>query len=209
MTDTSTNTTQNDQQTPPALVQDTPAPSPAQNQQVGNEGTLEFWKAEAEKWKSLSRKHETNWEKATKELRRYEQANMTDAERAIAEAREAARQEVLASVVPQRVQDKLEAAAAKAGVDLSPLLPRLDVGAFVENGDVNQAAIAEFINQVAEQFGGSRKEPRFAQNLGIGPQGNGSNPAQLTRADLSRMTPREIAQARKEGRLDALMRGQV
>lgn len=34
---------------------------------------------------------------------------------------------------------------------------------------------------------------------------SGAAPAQLTRADLMRMTPEEIERARREGRLDALL----
>ncbi|MER7208544.1 hypothetical protein ABT340_15845 [Streptosporangium sp. NPDC000239] len=193
-----------DNQTQPT-DQNTPPASPASNQQVGNEGEKD-WRVEAEKWMHFSRLHETNWKKASAELEKLNKANMTDAERSVAEAKELGRREALESIATQRAQDKLEAAAAKAGVDLTPVMGALDVSKFVADGDVNTQAIGDFVAQVASQFA-PPKGPKFAQGLGIGPQGS-SSAGQLTRNDLRGMSPREIAQARKAGRLDALMRGE-
>lgn len=194
-----------DNQTQSATGQNTPPAPLAPNQQVGNEGEKD-WKAEAEKWMHFSRQHETNWKKTSAELEKLSQANMTDAERTVAEAKELGRREALESIATQRAQDKLEAAAAKAGVDLTPVMGALDVSKFVTEGDVNAQAIGDFVAQVAAQYA-TPKGPKFAQGLGIGPQGS-STAGQLTRTDLHGMTPREIAQARKDGRLDALMRGE-
>ncbi|GAA3537215.1 hypothetical protein GCM10022419_016330 [Nonomuraea rosea] len=199
----------NDQQ--PENSTSTPAPdanTPAQIHEAGNDGVKD-WEAEAKKWQHFSKKHEANWKKASEELDRLNQANMTDAERAIADAKEQGRLEALASVTAERVQDKLEAAAAKAGVDLAPLLSHIDISKFAaEDGGVNQTAIGDFVTQLSAQFAGP-KEPRFAQGLGIGPQSDQRAPGQLTRADLKRMSAREIAQAKKDGRLDALTRGEI
>ncbi|MEU7830391.1 hypothetical protein [Nonomuraea sp. NPDC049129] len=196
-----TNTPANDQTTPPA-----DANPPVQIQEDGNSGDLDYWKSEAEKWKGFSRKHESNWEKATRELDGLRKAGMTDAERAIEEAREQGRQEVRTSSVTERAQLKLEAAAARAGVDLTPVQALLDTSKFIANGDVNDAAINEFVTGYA---GGQPKAPKFAQGLGIGPQSDSRTPGQLTREEFARLSPRERVQARKDGRADALLRGEI
>ncbi|SFI82017.1 hypothetical protein SAMN05216275_10580 [Streptosporangium canum] len=194
-----------DNQNQPPSDQNTPPAPPSPNQGVGSDADTD-WEAEAKKWKHFARTHEANWEKASKELEKLNEANMTDAERTVAEAKELGRREALESVAKQRAQDKLETAAAKAGVDLTPVLEALDVSKFVAEGDVNAQAINNFVAQVASQFA-PPKGPKFAQGLGIGPQGS-SAAGQLTRADLPSMSPREIAQARKDGRLDAVLRGE-
>jgi hypothetical protein len=85
-------------------------------------------------------------------------------------------------------------------------MPLLDTSKFLADGEVNESAINEFVAGFA---GTAPKTPKFAQNIGIGPQSDSRAPGQLTRADLKGLSPREIAQARKDGRLDALMRGQL
>ncbi|MEO3860130.1 hypothetical protein [Acrocarpospora sp. B8E8] len=195
-----------DQITPPA-DQTTPpmqgATSAAPNQEVGS-GEKD-WKAEAEKWQHFSRQHEANWKKATGELDRLNKAGMTDAERAVAEAKESGRQEALSSIAEQRAQDKLDVAAARAGVDLTPVKGVLDISKFLANGEIDEAAISAFVSQLSSS---APKEPKFAQGLGFGPQGSGTA-GQLTREQVRGMSPREVAAARKEGRLDALLRGQI
>jgi hypothetical protein len=195
------NTPANDQTTPPAEEN-----SSAQNQQAGTSDEPKDWKAEAEKWKHWARTHEANWKKASEDLNTLNKANMTDAERALDEAREQGRQEVRTSNLTERAQLKLETAAARAGVDLTPVSALLDTSKFIANGDVNEAAINEFVTGYAS---GQPKAPKFAQNLGIGPQSSSRSPGQLTRDEFARLSPRERVQARKDGRADALMRGEL
>lgn len=196
-----TNTPANDQTAPPADVN-----PPVQIQEGGNSDAPKDWEAEAKKWQHFSKKHEANWQKASARVAELEKAGMTDAERAIEEAREQGRQEVRTSSVTERAQLKLEAAAARAGVDLTPVSALLDVSKFIANGDVNDAAINEFVTGYA---GGQPKAPKFAQGLGIGPQSDSRTPGQLTREEFARLSPRERVQARKDGRADALLRGEI
>lgn len=166
------------------------------------------WQAEAEKWKTLSRKHEKNWQKLTGEVEDLRKAQMTDAEKAIAEAEGRGRQAALESIAAERAQLKLETAAAKAGVDIAPVLGVIDVSKFVTDGDVNADAIGDFVSQLSAQFA-QPNEPKFPQGLGIGPQASQSKPGQLTRADMARMTPQEIAEADDKGLFDDLKAGLV
>jgi hypothetical protein len=193
--------------TPPADQTATPPQGvipAALNQEVGS-GEKD-WKAEAEKWQALSKKHEGNWKSVSTERDRLAQAGMSDADKALAEAEDRGRKAALDSVASERAQLKLEAAAARAGVDLAPVLKHLDVKQFVTADGVDDTAIGEFVSGFS-QFA-APKGPKFAQGLGFGPQGSGTA-GQLTREQVRGMSPREVAAARKEGRLDALLRGQI
>jgi hypothetical protein len=75
---------------------------------------------------------------------------------------------------------------------------------FVSDGQVNADALSEFVSSLPKR----ESSPAFRQDIGLGRQGSpGAN--QLTRADLSNMTPAEINKARLDGRLDALLRGEI
>lgn len=192
---------------PEPAAQDVSDSQPSPDAGNGNDGDVKDWKKEAEKWKFFAQKHEAAWKKASRELDELRKAQMSDAERAIAEAEERGRRAALESFARERAQLKLQATAGKAGVSLpGGLMEVLDVGRFISDGfEVDDSAIQEFVSQLS-QF---KPQPKFSQQVGLGPQGSNGVPGQLTRADLRRMTPREIAQARKEGRLDALLRGEI
>jgi hypothetical protein len=74
------------------------------------------------------------------------------------------------------------------------------------DGSPDSAAITAFISSLPQPS----KAPDFAQGIGLGRQSeNGANAGQLGRDDLSRMSRQEINAARKAGKLDALMRGDI
>ncbi|WP_052422510.1 hypothetical protein [Nonomuraea candida] len=162
-------------------------------------------KTESRKWEERSK---SNYAK----LMDFERAGMSDAERAkadqeriIAEAAENARRAVLGEVGSKLAAAEFKAAAAKAGIDADDLLDVIDVSKFLgEDGSPNSEVINERVSALASKW----SQPKWDQNLGIGPQGSGAA-GQLSREALHRMSPREIAQARKDGRLDALMRGEI
>lgn len=161
-------------------------------------------KADAEKWKAMSRKNEDNFKSASSKLSEYEKANLSDSEKILAEATEAGRNAALSEMLNERAQDKLESAAAKAGVELDSILEDLNMGRFVADGSVNTDAINDFVNRFADV--GSRKQDKgkTASELGVGPQG--TRPQQLTQADLKGMTPQAILAAEKAGQLDKLLK---
>lgn len=162
-------------------------------------------KADAEKWKAMSRKNEDNFKSASSKLSEYEKANLTDSEKILAEATEAGRNAALSEMLNERAQDKLESAAAKAGVELDSILGDLNMGRFVADGSVNTDAINDFVNRFAD-VGNSRKQDKgkTASELGVGPQG--TRPQQLTQADLKGMSPKAILEAEKAGQLDKLLK---
>lgn len=166
------------------------------------------WRAEAEKWKHFARQHEDKWKRLSAELEEVRKAQLSDHERAILEAEERGRKAALESIAHERAWLKLEAAAAKAGVDLSPLSDVLDVSKFIEDGSVSDDRINGFVEQFFAKFAQPRA-PKFPQGLGIGPQSSTSKPPQLTRADLQRMTPQEIVEADEKGLLEDIKRGLI
>ncbi|MEV0445281.1 hypothetical protein AB0I84_07560 [Streptomyces spectabilis] len=160
--------------------------------------------AEVDKWKALSRKNEERFKQASNELDGFRQASLSDHEKALEAARAEARKAVVGEFSSRLAEAELRAHAAKAGVEL-PGLEYLNVGSFVaEDGAVNGDAIGQFVSSLPRPV----EKPEFAQGLGLGRQGGAGVP-QLTRADLARMTPAQIYTAKKEGRFEALQRGEL
>ncbi|MFF1450162.1 hypothetical protein ACFVYF_18785 [Streptomyces sp. NPDC058274] len=166
--------------------------------------TIESLTAEVDKWKALSRTNEQRWKDASSERDALKQAGMSDAEKAIEAAKAEARNAALSEVGTRLAEAELRALAASAGVDLPPA-DFLNMSRFVGNdGQVNADALSQFVSSLPKRDA----PPAFRQDIGLGRQGSpGAN--QLTRADLSNMTPAEINKARQEGRLDALLRGEI
>ena len=177
---------------------------------VTPEETTVDWKAEAEKakadadkWKAMSRKNEDNFKSASSKLEEYEKANLTDTEKAVAEAEAKGRNAAYAELLKERAEDKLQVAASKAGVDVSGIVEDLNFDRFIAEGSVNADAIESFVAKFAEKTNAGKGRP--ASELGVGQQG--TKPPQLTRADLKGMTPADVAKAFEEGRLESLSKG--
>jgi len=165
--------------------------------------SLEDLQAEVDKWKALSRTNEQRWKDASAERDQFKQASMTDAEKALEAARAEGRNSALSEVGTRLAEAELRALAASAGVELPPA-EFLNMSRFVNDGQVNADALSEFVSSLPKRDA----PPAFRQDIGLGRQGSpGAN--QLTRADLANMTPAEINKARQDGRLDALLRGEI
>lgn len=145
--------------------------------------------AEVEKWKALARKNEARAKENADKARRLdevEKANMSELEKAQAR---------LAELEQESSANALKALratiAAEAGVPATLL-----------NG-ADEDSLRESAQALIAFKGTSPKAPT--------PDGQGKvgtpigSVAQLTDADLSRMTPEQINQARREGRLDNLL----
>lgn len=111
------------------------------------------WKAEAEKFKTLARKHEDRAKanaSAAKELEQVKQASMSDQEKAVELAKQQARAEVLIEVASERVADAVRLAAANRPVDVDALLDGLDRTRFVtEEGTPDVEAINAWVDRIA------------------------------------------------------------
>jgi len=203
----SQNPTNNNAPNPPAgdgQQQTPPAPPAPQNEPPKGPQTLEEALAELEKWKHLSRENENRWKSASKERDELKQATMTEAEKALEQAKQEARQSALAEVGNRLVESELRRVAAEAGAQLPPV-EFLNTSQFV--GD-DGLPVVDRIKTFVESLPKPAAGPEYSQDLGLGRQGS-AVAGQLRRADLANMTYAEIAKARKEGRLDALMRGEL
>ena len=166
--------------------------------------TVEQLQADVERWKALSRTNEKRWNDVSAENAALKAAGMTDAEKAIQAAREEARTAAMAEIGTRLADAELRAQAAAAGATLPPA-DFLNLAKFVgTDGAVDTALVTKFVESLPKPASG----PAFRQDLGLGRQG-GNGVGQLTREDLSQMTPREINEARKAGKLNSLMRGEI
>lgn len=153
-----------------------------------------------DKYKALMRQEETKKKGLYDELQQIKTAGMSETERAFAEAEARGREAALAELAAERKSLKLAAAAAQVGVP-DDVLDLIDANKVFDGDNVNLEALKAL-------SGPKSKFQKSASDLGIGAQS--SAPAgQLTREQIRGWSPKEIDKARKEGRLDAVMKGQL
>lgn len=117
------------------------------------------WKAEARKWEARAKENSS----AAKEAEKARLAAMSEQERAIEEARQAARQEVTLNYGKRLATSEIRAAAASEGADLTGVFDYLDLGRFVgEDGEPDAKAIKAFVS------GLPKKDPAAAVALDLG-----------------------------------------
>ena len=137
-----------------------------------------------------------------KELEQLRKASMTDTEKAITEAKAAARAEVLAEVGASLVDAEVRAATMGRQLDADALLDGLNRSRFLgDDGKPDRAAITEWLDRLAPK--GEVK--RTATDTGQGARGAPAAGA-ITREQLKTMTSAQIEAARKSGKLDHLLR---
>lgn len=160
------------------------------------------WKAEADKWKEMSRKTENAAKQAMKELDQLRTAQMTDSEKAITEAEKRGREAMMRELGSQIAEAKMRAAAIGKVADVDALIELVDVAKFVTADGVDDSAIEATIERFAKVAPPQPAPPKFG-SVELGPQGG--RPRQVGEAELSRMTPEQIVQARQSGQLDDLL----
>lgn len=140
------------------------------------------WKAEAEKWRTQARKHEDRSkanQAAVKQLEDLRKQSMTDAERAVEEAKATARADAMREVGGRLVAAEFKVAAAGRLSDdaITALMGALDPAPFVDDdGMPDTKAISTFVDGIApatpEQTSG---QPQFL-DLGQGARGGETLP---------------------------------
>lgn len=192
-----------DGSTPPpdgdSQQQDQGTPPPAQG--PADDSADKDWKSEAEKWKALARKHENANASSLKELEQLRTAQMTESEKAIAEAEKRGRDSALAAMRTEVAEARLRAAAAGKVADVDALVDFVDLGKFVTDDGVDSSAIEAAVERFTKVLPPAQ-QPKFG-NADLGPQGN--RPRQLTKDDLRTMNPDQIEDARLKGQLDSLL----
>jgi hypothetical protein len=207
---------QPDPATPPAEPPATPPapPAPAPEEPLGPAGMSALV---AERAAAAAAKAEA---KALKDrLEALETANLSDQERAIAEARQAARAETLTEVNARLFTATAEGKAAGKVADPSlftdPDVARKLLGftdiPVTSDGGIDAEAISTAIDALvaakpylAASNGATPPKPTGSADGGAR---GGDRPAQLSRDDLKAMSHTQIEEARKTGRLDDLLSG--
>ncbi|MEV0823845.1 hypothetical protein [Nonomuraea rubra] len=163
---------------------------------------IDALKNEVAKWRTMSRKHEANAKATSKQLEELQAANLSDAEKAIAEARAEGERTAVTKLSTRLASAELTAEAAKAGAQL-PDVEFINFGKFVgTDGDVDADAVKAFVKSLPKVGG----KPKFDPDaLGGSGDGSGSKVRQLTRDDLKRMNFEQIEEARKKGQLNDLL----
>ena len=177
------------------------APEPTTSETAAPEPDKD-WEAEALKWKALARKHENANASSLKELEQLRTAQMSDSEKAIAEAEKRGREAALKELRADMARAKLQAQAAGKVADVEALLEVVDVSRFLKEDGIDEEAIAATIERLTKVAPAQPAPPKFG-SVELGPQGD--RPRQLGEADLSRMTPEQIVEARSKGQLDDLL----
>lgn len=140
-------------------------------------GDTTDYKAEAEKWQALARKHEERAKanaSAAKELEQVRQSSMSDVEKAVAIARAEERAAVLREAGTRLVDAEVRAALTGRPVDAAALLEGLDRSRFLnDDGDPDVKAIQAWVDRIAPQT--EPKAPSF--DLGQGARGDAPNVA--------------------------------
>lgn len=165
----------------------------SQDQQVQEAETVD-WEAEARKWKDLSRKNEANAKANADKAKRFdelEEQSKTELQKAIERAERAEKRAADAEIASIR-----STIAAEKGIAVGLL-----TGSTREEIEASADALLEWRGTQEQQVTAASSSSKDA-----GPRGDSvDGPKQLSRDDLKRMTPEQINQARREGRLDSLM----
>lgn len=140
-----------------------------QNANEANETDKDF-KAEADKWKALSRKHEERAKanaEAAAELEKIRNESLTDSEKsekAIENAKAEGRAEALKEVSLRLVDAEFRVASSGRNVNVDALLEGLDRTRFInEEGEVDSEKVKTFIDGLT---------PQPKTDFGQGPRGS-------------------------------------
>jgi hypothetical protein len=131
-----------------------------------------------------------------------------EAEHKAAQDAQRVKDEALAAANERILKAEVRAAAAGKLSDPQDALRFLDMSEFEvgSDGEVDSSQVAKAIDDLiaSKPYLAVQDGKRFQGDADAGTRNEGK-PAQLTQADLGRMTPEQIVAARREGRLNDLM----
>lgn len=106
--------------------------------------------AEAEKWKTLSRKHESRAKANADKAKKYDESDLTDAEKLAAEAEERGRTAALAETGRRLAAAEVRAALAGIVPDPKSIVEDLDLSRYVaDDGEVDEDAVTALRDKYA------------------------------------------------------------
>lgn len=140
------------------------------------------WKAEAEKWRALSKETEKKAKANLTELEQLRQSAMSDQEKAVTQARTEGHAEGLAAGMARVVKAELRAAATgrMSPEQLGALLEATNLAVFIgEDGDVDETKVARFVDGIAPRPTEDETRPGFP-DLGQGARSGTNTPGMNT-----------------------------
>lgn len=161
-------------------------------------------RAELKKIRSETASLRRRTKDAESELEKLRTEQLSESEKAIAQARQEARQEALGEANQRVIAAEIRAAAAAAGaIDPDVVVKLVDPAEITIADDGTIADVSDVVAALLETKPFLvKQESRFN---GTADQGASGRPSQLTRDDLKTMSANEINTARREGRLDGLL----
>lgn len=157
------------------------------------------------KWKAAEAKAKAAKAEADALKAEKESAGKEPDEQKLEQARNEAKAEANAAANRRILRSEIKAAAAGKFADPSDAFAYLDLEEFDvdENGDVDEEAIADALAELL------KKKPYLAAQGATVPfdsaRGKTRPAGQITRDQLKSMTPKQIQEARKAGRLDQVL----
>lgn len=189
--------------TPDPPADPPPADPPADDAPLGEAG-IEALRRERENAKNAK----AEAKRLADEIAALKAEQMTETERAIEAAKAEGRTEALGTISERLIRSEIRAAAAgkvdPEWIDDLPKLLPTDTFTVDDDGEVDTEAIRAAIAGLVEAKPSLKATPATGSADG-GPRGGGIQ--QVTRAELQTMTPDAIEQARKDGRLEQLLKG--
>lgn len=159
--------------------------------------------SELEKWKNLSRKNEQQAKanaQAARELDELKKSQLTEQERLIQSVKDETANALRIEFAQKLVDAELKSSLNGRALDGGALLDFNKSSFITDDGDVDSEAIQAWVDAH------STKTDLPKPDLGQGARGNKTVMSQIrSRDELENMTPKEILEARKDGRLDSLM----
>jgi len=128
---------------------------PAEEEKADDAGDSTDWKAEAEKYKALMRKHEQRAKDnstAAKERDELKRQSMSDQEKAVEEASAKARTEERVRLAGKLARQGFLAAAAGRVPNAAGVADDLNLAKYVgEDGEIDESGLAELVERLAPQ----------------------------------------------------------
>lgn len=173
------------------------------------EKALEAEKAKRKAALERARKAEADRDTLKAELDKLRGGDDKDKGPTAEQLREQARDEARAETLRERALDKVEAKAAKLFADPEDARALLaaSVDDFVDGKKIDLDAINEALEDLLKRKPhlAAQGGKRFEGSADQGSRKGGTRPAQLTKADLDRMSPEAIVEAKKKGQFDDLL----
>ena len=137
-----------------------------------------------------------------------EQAGKEPAEQALDQARREAAAEAMSAANKRILRSEVRAIAKGRLADPADALVYLDLDEFEvdEDGEIDSEAIEDAISDLLKRkpYLAASSGEKFRGGADQGARGKGSAPSQLSKEDLKKLTPAQIVEADRQGRLNDL-----